>query len=104
MFNRLTFSFIYRISFVLAGFDVKVVTDDRYVKAESGLIYLDLIEGEGKTPSDGQQVVFHYTGYNENGRRVDSSYQQGQPARTRLGIKGMIPGKSFLLFCYIVLC
>lgn len=62
------------------------------MKAESGLIYLDLIEGEGKTPSDGQQVVFHYTGYNENGRRVDSSYQQGQPARTRLGIKGMIPG------------
>lgn len=56
MLNRLTFSFIYRISFVLAGFDVKVVTDDRYVKAESGLIYLDLIEGEGKTPSDGQQV------------------------------------------------
>jgi len=78
--------------FIREGFDVKVVTDDRYVKAESGLIYLDLIEGEGKTPSDGQQVVFHYTGYNENGRRVDSSYQQGQPARTRLGIKGMIPG------------
>jgi FKBP-type peptidyl-prolyl cis-trans isomerase len=78
--------------FIREGFDVKVITDDRYVKAESGLIYLDLIEGEGKTPSDGQQVVFHYTGYNENGRRVDSSYQQGQPARTRLGIKGMIPG------------
>jgi FKBP-type peptidyl-prolyl cis-trans isomerase len=42
--------------FIREGFDVKVITDDRYVKAESGLIYLDLIEGEGKTPSDGQQV------------------------------------------------
>lgn len=43
------------------------------------------------------QVKFHYIGYNENGRRVDSSYQQGQPARTRLGVKGMIPGTFLLL-------
>ncbi|KAL3683366.1 hypothetical protein R1sor_001388 [Riccia sorocarpa] len=78
--------------FIREGFDVKVVTDDRYVTTKSGLIYFDLVEGHGEPPQDGQQVIFHYTGYNEAGRRVDSSYQQGQPARTRVGIKGMIPG------------
>ena len=49
-----------------------------------------------------EQVKFHYTGYNENGRRIDSSYQQGEPARTRLGIKGMIPGTSSSLFSGVV--
>ena len=38
------------------------------------------------------QVIFHYIGYNESGRRVDSTYQQGRPAKSRLGIKAMIPG------------
>ncbi|KAL2612264.1 hypothetical protein R1flu_023956 [Riccia fluitans] len=78
--------------FIREGFDVKVVTDDKYVTTKTGLIYYDLVEGHGEPPQDGQQVVFHYTGYNEAGRRVDSSYQQGQPARTRVGINGMIPG------------
>lgn len=79
-------------NFIREGFEVKVVTDEKYVTARSGLIYFDLVEGQGELPKDGQQVKFHYTGYNENGRRIDSSYQQGEPARTRLGIKGMIPG------------
>ena len=118
---------------------MKVLTGEQYITAESGLIYLDLVEGTGEQPKDGQQVSsifnslfnfahpfcayhiasrgnvlltcvyilrflflwmqvkFHYIGYNENGRRVDSSYQQGQPARTRLGVKGMIPGTFLLL-------
>ena len=40
-----------------------------------------------------QEVAFHYTAYNESGRRIDSSYQKGQPARTRMGIQGLIPGQ-----------
>ncbi|KAG0590665.1 hypothetical protein KC19_1G117400 [Ceratodon purpureus] len=79
-------------NFIREGFEVKVVTDEKYTTAQSGLIYYDLVEGQGELPKDGQQVKFHYIGYNENGRRIDSSYQQGEPARTRLGIKGMIPG------------
>ena len=42
------------------------------------------------------QVIFHYIGYNEQGRRVDSTYLKGAPARTRLGINGLIPGESSL--------
>lgn len=78
--------------FVREGYNVKLVTTDRYKTCESGLIYLDILEGHGDYPKNGQQVTFHYIGYNESGRRVDSSYQQGQPAKTRLGIKAMIPG------------
>ncbi|BBN16819.1 hypothetical protein MPTK1_7g09550 [Marchantia polymorpha subsp. ruderalis] len=78
--------------FIREGFDVKVVTNDQYVTTKTGLIYCDIVVGQGEPPQDGQQVIFHYIGYNESGRRVDSSYQQGQPARTRVGIKGMIPG------------
>lgn len=56
------------------------------------LIYKDFREGEGSTPVDGQEVIFHYTGFNESGAVIDSSYRQGRPAQTRLGIAGLIPG------------
>eukprot|EP00245_Coleochaete_scutata_P013135 TRINITY_DN524_c0_g1_i1.p1 TRINITY_DN524_c0_g1~~TRINITY_DN524_c0_g1_i1.p1 ORF type:complete len:466 (+),score=75.87 TRINITY_DN524_c0_g1_i1:91-1398(+) len=78
--------------FIRKKFEVKVVATDNYISTRSGLLYLDIDQGSGVLPVDGQEVVFHYTGYNESGRRVDSSYMQGQPARTRVGIKGMIPG------------
>ena len=59
----------------------------------------DFEQGSGPHPEDGQQVTFDYTAYNENGNRIDSSYKQGRPAATRLGINGLIPGthrcKSF---------
>ncbi|KAH7365036.1 hypothetical protein KP509_18G005700 [Ceratopteris richardii] len=78
--------------FVREGYNVKLVTTEQYKKTDSGLIYLDIQEGHGDYPKNGQQITFHYIGYNESGRRVDSSYQQGQPAKTRIGINAMIPG------------
>ncbi|THU56141.1 hypothetical protein C4D60_Mb11t14130 [Musa balbisiana] len=75
------------------GFQVKVVTSDGYVKCDSGLIYLDILVGKGDCPKDGQQVTFHYTGYNEAGRRIDSTYLQDRPAKIRLGNKSLVPGK-----------
>lgn len=53
----------------------------------------DFEEGNGGLPQDGQQVTFDYTAYNESGARIDSTYQKGRPAQTRLGINGLIPGK-----------
>ena len=67
-------------------------------------VYLDLLwracclgaqdfeQGSGVSPQDGQEVTFQYTAYNESGSRIDSSYRQGRPASTRLGINGLIPG------------
>lgn len=53
----------------------------------------DFDEGNGSLPQDGQQVTFEYTAYNESGARIDSTYQKGRPAQTRLGINGLIPGE-----------
>ncbi|KXZ49320.1 hypothetical protein GPECTOR_22g914 [Gonium pectorale] len=77
--------------FIREGFDVKVVADG-YKTAPSGLIYKDFEEGSGPLPTDGQEVVFNYTGYNESGSVIDTSFRQGRAAQTRLGVGGMIPG------------
>lgn len=79
-------------SFVREGFQVKVVTSEKYIKRDSGLIYYDIEVGEGDCPKDGQQVTFHYIGYNESGRRIDSTYLQGSPAKIRMGTKALVPG------------
>eukprot|EP00897_Mesotaenium_endlicherianum_P007894 jgi/Mesen1/7132/ME000369S06457 len=78
--------------FIREGFDVYVVAGPEYVRTPSGLIFCDIEVGAGDVPTPGQQVIFNYTGYNESGRRVDSTYLQGRPAQTRVGINGMIPG------------
>lgn len=78
-------------SFIRDGFNIKVLADG-YTLTPEGLIYKDFEVGTGDLPVDGQQVAFDYTGYNESAAVIDSSYQKGAPAETRLGIKGMIPG------------
>jgi FKBP-type peptidyl-prolyl cis-trans isomerase len=45
----------------------------------SGLKYIDLVEGKGANPKPGQIVIVHYTGWLENGTKVDSSFDRGQP-------------------------
>ncbi|KAI8021524.1 hypothetical protein LOK49_LG03G02634 [Camellia lanceoleosa] len=79
-------------NFVREGFQVNVVTTENYVKRDSGLIYRDFEVGKGDCPKDGQQVTFHYVGYNESGRRIDSTYLQGTPAKIRMGTKALVPG------------
>ncbi|KAK6777539.1 hypothetical protein RDI58_024256 [Solanum bulbocastanum] len=71
---------------------IKVVTPDNYEKRDSGLILRDFSIGEGDFPKDGQQVTFHYIGYNESGRRIDNTYIQGSPAKIRMGTKALVPG------------
>ncbi|TYJ21529.1 hypothetical protein E1A91_A08G069200v1 [Gossypium mustelinum] len=67
-------------NFIREGFEVKVVTSEDYRKSDSGLIYRDY------------EVTFHYIGYNESGRRIDSTYLQGAPARIRMGTNAVVPG------------
>lgn len=78
--------------FVRDGYNVTVVVDESYRVTPTGLIYDEISVGEGDLPRDGQQVIFHYVGFNESGAVIDSSYRQNRPAETRLGINGMIPG------------
>jgi FKBP-type peptidyl-prolyl cis-trans isomerase len=78
-------------AFLRKGYEVTVLADG-YVYRDDGLIYKDFEAGTGADPQPGQQVEFDYTAYNESGGTIDSSFRQGRPASTRLGIGGMIPG------------
>jgi FKBP-type peptidyl-prolyl cis-trans isomerase len=80
-------------AFVRRGFDILIVADGFEADGQ-GLVFRDYVAGDATKPlpRDGQEVVFDYVGYNESGAVIDSSYRQGRPAQTRLGVKGLIPG------------
>jgi peptidylprolyl isomerase len=57
----------------------------------SGLQYIDLEPGTGKSPAGpSSKVKVHYTGYLTDGTKFDSSVDRGQPAEFFL--QGVIPG------------
>lgn len=59
----------------------------------SGLRYIDLVEGKGASPKQGQTVIVHYTGTLENGSKVDSSFDHGgQPIPFPIGVGRVIKG------------
>lgn len=74
----------------------------------SGLVYLSLREGQGKSPAATDGVKVHYRGVLANGREFDSSYTRGQPAIFPLyrvipcwteGLQYMKPGGKARLTC-----
>ncbi|MBI3649777.1 MAG: FKBP-type peptidyl-prolyl cis-trans isomerase [Acidobacteria bacterium] len=58
----------------------------------SGLKYIDLVEGKGASPSRGQAVTVHYTGWLEDGKKFDSSVDKGQPFTFPIGVGRVIKG------------
>ena len=82
--------------FVREQYDMKVFAEG-FTQTPDGLIFRDFAEGSGSPPVDGQQVVFNYTGYNESGAKIDSSYKKGAASETQLGVGGMIPGFELAL-------
>jgi len=65
---------------------------DEPVVTESGLKYIDLVEGKGDVPEAGQRVTAHYTGWLEDGKKFDSSYDRNTPIEFTIGVGEMIPG------------
>jgi FKBP-type peptidyl-prolyl cis-trans isomerase len=55
------------------------------VTSESGLMYIILKKGKGKSPTANMQVKVHYTGKLLDGTVFDSSVQRGEPAVFRIG-------------------
>lgn len=58
----------------------------------SGLKYEDLVEGTGPSPTRGQRVEVHYTGWLTNGTKFDSSVDRGEPFEFVLGVGQVIRG------------
>ncbi|MDM7915292.1 MAG: FKBP-type peptidyl-prolyl cis-trans isomerase [Candidatus Eisenbacteria bacterium] len=61
----------------------------RMVTTKTGLKYVDVVEGTGPSPSAGQKVSVHYTGWLADGTKFDSSVDRGQPFQFVLG-QGMV--------------
>jgi len=68
------------------------VAEDDFTTTESGLKYYDIVAGEGITPTVGQTVTVHYTGWLEDGQIFDSSVERGEPFSFQLGMGNVIPG------------
>jgi FKBP-type peptidyl-prolyl cis-trans isomerase len=68
------------------------------VTTSSGLIYLDLVVGEGRKAEIGDTASVHYTGWLLDGTKFDSSVDRGEPFSFRIGsgmvIKGWDEGVS----------
>lgn len=59
---------------------------------DSGLQYVDLVEGTGAIPRAGQTVYVHYTGTLQDGTKFDSSRDRNRPFSFRLGAGQVIRG------------
>lgn len=62
------------------------------VTTASGLKYIDMTEGTGATPRNGQTLSVHYIGTLQNGTKFDSSYDRGRPYVFKLGTGSVIKG------------
>jgi FKBP-type peptidyl-prolyl cis-trans isomerase FkpA len=65
---------------------------DAAVTTDSGLIYDDLVVGEGAAAKAGDTVNVTYTGYLTDGTVFDSNLESGQPFEFQLGAGYVIPG------------
>ena len=59
---------------------------------DSGLQYIMVEEGSGKSPQPGQNVSVHYSGYLLDGTKFDSSYDREDPITFPIGQGRVIPG------------
>jgi len=66
------------------AFEEKAAKEKGAVKTPSGMVFLSLKEGAGKTPGPADKVKVHYRGTLTDGKEFDSSYKRGAPAEFRL--------------------
>ena len=69
-----------------------MATPERVRVTESGLQYVDEVEGTGESPKKGQTVTVHYTGTLTDGTKFDSSRDRGQPFEFKIGVGQVIKG------------
>lgn len=70
----------------------EALTEEVLVTTDSGLQYVDIVEGTGAMPQSGQRVAVHYTGTLEDGTKFDSSRDRGRPFTFQIGVGQVIKG------------
>lgn len=75
------------------GFAPELGVDlDAMTETASGLMYQDLVVGDGEVAQAGDSVSVHYTGWLKDGTKFDSSVDRGEPFVFHLGQGRVIPG------------
>lgn len=70
----------------------KIAGGKKVISTDSGLQYIDIVEGTGNSPKQGDRVRVHYTGTLENGTKFDSSVDSNKPFEFQIGVGQVIPG------------
>ena len=65
---------------------------EKLVATDSGLQYVDLVEGTGATPTAGQKIRVHYTGWLTDKTKFDSSVDRGEAFEFVIGVGQVIKG------------
>jgi peptidylprolyl isomerase len=52
--------------------------DEQVIQTPSGLEYVEIAEGTGARPKQGDTVSVHYTGWLKSGKKFDSSVDSGE--------------------------
>ena len=75
-----------------ASFDSVTIPLEDPTVTPSGLKYVDVLVGDGASPTTGGEVSVHYTGTLIDGTKFDSSIDRGQPFNFVIGVGGVIKG------------
>jgi peptidylprolyl isomerase len=68
------------------------VSEDDFTTTDSGLMYYDIVVGDGPTAETGSTVTVNYTGWLTDNVKFDSSLDSGTPFPFTLGTGAVIPG------------
>jgi len=66
--------------------------DEQVIQTASGLEYVEITEGAGARPKQGDTVSVHYTGWLKSGQKFDSSVDRGEPFAFPIGKGRVIKG------------
>jgi len=66
--------------------------EETVVTTASGLQYVDMKVGDGASPTSGNRVRVHYTGWLTDGTKFDSSVDRGEPFVFPIGMGRVIKG------------
>lgn len=77
---------------LMQGCGNKNLGEKEVTTTESGLQYIEIVEGAGASPKPGDLVVVHYTGMFLDGKKFDSSVDRNEPFQFVIGQGQVIAG------------